>query len=363
MSVFHSILILIKGKIIVNIAGMKTYFLPVFYTVLQLLILIGLGFGLRKIGKWGDDFFRNMSSFLFKIILPVYLFVHIAPGSLEDLKQAWIFPLAGFIIVFAGVGFGLLVFRIIPLGRLERKGAVALSAFGNSGFIPLSLIEFFPISLPIIAEIFGVDAPLLFVGAYLIVQSALLWTLGNYLIIGRESKISLGELINRPFVAICIAFLFILFMPDTFFTNKSLPFAHIYSALERLSRLVLPLALISLGSMIGNLELKKLHVRKAMVIAGGVSVVRFLFMPAFFFGIYFAFLRYLHLTKPQLWVLFIECHVPPALNLSVMVNHAGVNREHTAFTMLFTYLLYLGIFPFFVILFFSLPGIGLGGFR
>jgi malate permease and related proteins len=336
---------------------MKTYFLPVFYTILQLIVLIGIGFFLRKFGKFSDTFFSGISSFLVKVILPVYLFVRIAPGSVEDLKRAWIFPLSAVFIVAIGLFFGFIFFRITRLPSLERKAAVALAAFGNSGFIPLSMVEFFPLTLPVIAELFGITTPLLFVGAYLLVQSALLWSVGNYLILGKEKKIRLRDLVSRSLIGICIAFLFVVFVPQSFFTDTSLPFAHIYSALDRMSDLVLPLALISLGSMIGGLTVKKIRLRDALKIAGGVSLVRFLLVPAVFFGLYFTVLRKLSLTGAQLWVLFLESHVPPALNLSIMVNHAGVNREHTAFTMLFTYLLYIAVFPFFVILFFSLTGI------
>ena len=289
------------------------------------------------------------------------MFVRIAPGNVEDLKKAWIFPLSAFFIVAAGVFFGFLVFRCMRLNSPERKASVALAGFGNSGFIPLSMVEFFPLTLPVISEIFGITTPLLFVGAYLVVQSSLLWSVGNYLIVGKETNIRVRDLITRPFIGICIAFLFVLFVPRSFFTDTALPFAHIYSALDKLSNLVLPLALISLGAMIGNLNLRKINMREALKIAGGVSAVRFLLIPACFFGLYFTVLRRMNLTGAQLWVLFIESHVPPALNLSVMVNNAGVNRDQTAFTMLFTYLLYIVVFPFFVVLFFSLPGIDIGG--
>lgn len=348
-----------NGVIRYDSKRMNTYFLPVFYTILQLLVLIGLGFVLRRFGKWGDSFFQSISTFLVKVVLPIYLFVRIAPGSIDDLKEAWVFPPASFVIIGVGVLFGFVVFRLLRLPELERKASIALSGFGNSGFIPLSMIEFFPLTLPVVGEVFGITTPLLFIGAYLLVQSVMLWSIGNYLIIGGDTKPRLRDIIHPPMYGICIAFIFVLFVPQSIFINKSLPFAHIYSALERLSGLVLPLALISLGSMIGGLRLKELQLRSALKIAGGVALVRFFLMPLFFFGIYFALLRRFNLSQAQLWVLFLESHVPPALNLSVMVNHSGGNREHTAFTMLFTYVLYILVFPIFVILFFSLPGVAI----
>lgn len=46
-----------------------------------------------------------------------------------------------------------------------------------------------------------------------------------------------------------------------------------------------------------------------------------------------------------------------------MASHAGINQEHTAFTLLITYLIYLFVFPVYLMLFLQrlqlLPAAGL----
>ena len=339
---------------------MFAYMLPIFYTVLQIIVLITVGFSLRRFAGWGEGFFKNLSTFVIKVVLPVYLFVRIAPSSPEDLKTSWIFPVAAVVIGFLCVGTGSAVFLLSSLERRQKRVGIALAGFGNSGYMPLSIIEFFPLSLPAVGELFGVQEPYMYVAAYLLVQSPLIWTMGNYLISGKGVRPKLREIITPPFVSICVSFLFVVFVPGRVLTDMSLPSGHLFSALERLGDITLPLILISLGAMIGSIKTGSIRLREALKMAVGTSTVRFLLLPGLYFGAYFLFLRRLSLSPAQNWVLFLESVTPPSLTLSIMVNHAGIRQENTAFSMLVTYILYLLIFPFFMMLFLSLPEIRAG---
>lgn len=339
---------------------MKSYFFPVFYTVLQIILLMGIGFFMRRLGKWEESFFKGISTFLVKIALPLYLFVRIAPGNIEDLGRAWIFPLASLFIIGVGLLLATAVIKIAGLPKKIERAGIALGGFGNSGYIPLTMTEFIPLSLPVVAEVFGINTPMIFVGAYLLVQSTLLWTIGNFLLVKRQHGYRLRDFFTPPMISIIVSFLCVLIVPEGVFTNKTLPFAHVFGAMEKVGNTVMSLVLIALGSMIGGLKFKEIPLRETVKLVGGVSIVRFLLLPGLFFLAYFTVLRRLNLTPAQLWVLFLETHTPPALNLSVMANHSGVNQDLTASTMLLTYLLYVAVIPFFVVFFFSLPGIGLG---
>ena len=121
--------------------------------------------------------------------------------------------------------------------------------------------------------------------------------------------------------------------------------------------MTLPLILISLGAMIGNLHASKEKPLKLIIMAGASSFVRFLIMPALFYGSYFLFLKNFDLSPAQLWVLFLETHIPPASNLAVMAHSKGINEDYAAYTLLVTYGLYMIIFPFYLMLFLKLPGI------
>ncbi len=232
---------------------------------------------------------------------------------------------------------------------------MALSCFGNSAIIPLMMIEIFPVTLPLIAERFGTLTPTLYVGIYVLVQNPLLWTLGNFLVSGKGKKPALKELITPPLIGILAGLLVVITGLKSILFQEQLPFYHVYGALYRLGQGAYPMILLCLGSMIANIKAKegrKILLKQALT----VSSVRFLIMPMLFLCIYFLLLRRLELSQAQIWMLFLEFHVPPATNLSIMASRRP-NESLVSFTILLTYAGYLIILPVFLLIFLSLPGI------
>ena len=333
------------------------YFLPIFYTVLQLFALIAVGFFLKRFGGWEDKFFSTLSVFVVKIALPLYLFIKISSGDPNAITRSPMFLLAAFIIMGAAAVVSIIVFHFLPLKTDEKRAGIAFSTFGNSGYFPLSVIEIFPVTLPLISELFGTSEPTLYVGVYLLVNSPLLWSAGNYLMTGKGRRPGLKEIITPPFVGVVLGFIALLTGFGAIAGNQALPFFHILSALERISAMTLPLILISLGAMIGNLHTSSEKSSKLIFMAGVTSSIRFVIMPALFYVSYFLFLKNLNLSPAQLWVLFLETHIPPATNLAAMAHSKGVNEDYAAYTLMVTYGLYMIIFPLYLMLFLSLPGI------
>ena len=64
---------------------------PVLYTILQLVVLAGIGFVLKRYAKWPDEFFQRLSRFLVTYALPLYLFSGIAQTNIHDLQTAGLF--------------------------------------------------------------------------------------------------------------------------------------------------------------------------------------------------------------------------------------------------------------------------------
>jgi len=333
------------------------YFLPIFYTVLQLFALIAIGFFLKRFGGWEDKFFTSLSKFVVQIALPLYLFIKISSGDPNAITRSPMFLLAAFIIMGAAAVVSIIIFHFLPLKAEEKRAGIAFSTFGNSGYFPLSVIEIFPVTLPLISELFGTSEPTLYVGVYLLVNSPLLWSAGNYLMTGKGRRPGIKEIITPPFVGVVFGFLALLTGFGAIAGNQKLPVFHILSALERISAMTLPLILISLGAMIGNLHATKEKPGKLFLVAGTTSFIRFLIMPALFYVSYFLFLKNMDLSSGQLWVLFLETHIPPATNLAVMAHSKGINEDNAAYTLLVTYGLYMIIFPFYLMLFLHLPGI------
>lgn len=336
---------------------MEILLLPVVYAVLQIFLLIGIGFFVKKIGPWSDGFFRGLSIFVVKVAIPLYIFVRISRTDISELSVSWIFIAAALAIVALGFVFGKIGFLIAKPGRLEERAGIAYSMFGNSGYFAITLTEILPFTLPVLADQFLSGKPFLYIGSYLLFHSVLLWTIGNHLISGRRGKIHLKELFSPPVIGIICGFIGLFLQIERITVDASMPLTHVFNALKRLSDVTLPLVLICLGSMIANLSLKKEKRKGTGRVLIPLSITRFILLPGCFYLAYFLFLRKYQFNTALIWILFIESHTPPALNLSVMAAQAGMNEELTSFTILITYVIFLIVLPFYLLLFFSLPGV------
>jgi predicted permease len=331
--------------------------MPVLNTLMQFLVLMAFGFLLTRFWGWPASFFRSLSGFIVKIALPLYFFTKISVLEPEAIRAGMLFPLAALAIVGVGLAGSWLFFRIFPASPMEKRACVALSGFGNSGYIPLMLIENFPLTLPMVAEMFGSEIPTLYVGTYLLVQSPLLWTVGNFLVTGRESRPRLRELLTPPLIGILFGLAMSLSGAGEIFLLGRYPSYHLYRALERVGQITFPLILLCIGSMIANINFSRGLNLGVVRLALGVLAFRFLLMPLLFVGGYFLILSKIGLLPPQIWVLFLESHLPPATNLSVMAAQAERNEDLVSLSVLVSYLAYLLFLPFYLLVFLNLPGL------
>lgn len=319
--------------------------LPVFYTLLQLFVLALIGFALVRLLKYPRRFFRHLSAFTANIALPVYFFVSVSRTDPADVAAGWIFLPASVAVIAAGVAFGWVSSRLCGLDVDERRAAMGLAAFGNSGYVPLTLMEIFPLTLPAVAGMFPARTASLYVGIYLLVYSPALWTLGNYLVTGSGKKLRIGDLVTPPFLGILSGLAVVLLGLQGVLLRPDLPFLHVYKALERIAALTIPLVMVSVGALLAGLGLRgggKVGHWKAAL---SVAAVRLLLLPLAFLGVYFLFLKRIGLTPVQQWVLFLETMVPPATNFSVMASRSARNEDLVSVTLLATYLLYLVALP------------------
>jgi hypothetical protein len=329
--------------------------LAVFYALLQLLFLSGLGFFLSRLRGWPRDVFHGFNRFVATVALPVSFFTSIARTDPASLRSAWIFPLAAVVVIGLGLAVAAPVILLPHVPRESRRAAMGLATFGNSGYLPLALMEILPLSLPALAGRFDFPAATLYIGTYLMVNSPLLWSLGNWLVAG-TGRPRLGELITPPFVGIVAGLVVVGFGLQGPLLDAALPFFHVFRALERIGSTTVPLVMVALGAMIGELAFAPGTRRGLLGVAAAVSAVRFVLLPAAFVALYLLVLKPLAFDEPQLWTIFLLMHLPPATNLSVMAARARRNEAQVSFTILVTYVLYLFLLPLYLLLFLRLVG-------
>jgi predicted permease len=256
-------------------------------------------------------------------------------------------------VMLVGLVYSAPLLGMLGFPRDERRVGMALATFGNSGNLPLALMEILPLSLPALSERFGFSEVPLYVGAALLVNSPMLWSLGNWLIAG-TGKPRLGEIVTPPFVGIVACLLVVVLGLQRPLLDLALPFSHVFRALERIGATAVPLLMVALGAMIGELALEPGTRRGLLGMAAVVSVVRFLLLPAAFVAAYVLVLKPLAFTPAQVWTIFLLMHLPPATNFSVIASRAGRYEEHISFTLLATYVLYLVALPLHLMLFLRL---------
>jgi predicted permease len=326
--------------------------------------------------KWSSLFFSQLALFTARIVLPIFFFVRISRSNPADLLTAGIFPIAAVLIVSFVLILALLYFRLIRLEKGKMRVGLALAAFGNSGYITVTLAEIVPATLPLFGESLGVRLPHLYIGAYLLVFSPLLWTLGNRLVAGGTRSVDSGpegrqraapnkgrysrnirSIVTPPFLGITAGLAVAFTGAGSLFLEPGLPLYALFRAMERVAELALPLVMIYLGSTIGNLSFKKLKKERIVPTLLGVIVLRYLLLPLLFFVLYTFVLRKMDLAPAAVWVLFLETHLPPASSLSLMATEEGETRDLISFVLLVTYLLYLVLLPVYLLLFINLAGV------
>lgn len=331
--------------------------LPVLYTLLQMIIPIIFGFILRKTIFFPSSFFSRLSQLIVRFALPVYFFVKISRMKVADLETAFIFPLATIIITAISILFALIVFSLAPFKSREKRAGIALGSFGNSAYLPLTLLEILPITFLPFSQYFNTDVILLYIGAYILLFSPLLWTVGNLLISGKMGKLHIKDFITPPFLGIVAGLIVMISGLGFIMEDATLPFAHIIRAAERFANITVTIVLICLGSMIADLSFPA-EKRKSMLLhALLVSLVRFILLPLSFFGFYFLSRGWQYFDQNQYLCLFLQLSVPTSTNLSIMANRAGVNTDLAPMSFMVTFILYLVFFPFWLLIFLNLPGI------
>ena len=333
---------------------MSNYFLPVFYVVLQLLIIIGIGFVVRKSGRWADNFFQGLSRLVVRVVLPFYFIVRVSQTDLSQIRVMLLMPVSAAIVVGTGLVLSLILFTILPFRGSDRRAGIAMATFGNSGYMPLAIAEIVPLSVPLVGERFGLEFPPILIAAYLFVQSPVLWSVGRHILTKSDtnrSGIRIRDLLSPPLVGILIGLAVALSGLGKVLDNPALPIAPVFAALERLAAITLPLALLNLGGLIGGLKVTRAELKPLIGMTGAVALVRLVLLPGLFYACFFGFLRHWSLAPAVIFVLFLETHTPPATNLSLMAGEAGVNEHHTAVTILGSYLLYLLLMPVYLAVF------------
>ena len=255
-------------------------FLFAFNAIMPIVLLILLGFGLKKIGFFNDDFLQTANKFVFNVSLPVLLFYNVYNiNNIGEIQWSTvIFVLIAVLFLFS-TGF---VYSKVFIKDNKQKGVVWQSFYRSNFAI---------IGLPLSQALGGNDgiavASVLSAFSIPVFNALAVISLSVYTSSDGKNKINIKEIIlkiaKNPLIIGVFTGLVMLgirqFVPvDTdgeyvFTIKNNLPF--VYQAVEMLAKIASPLALVVLG---GRFRFDAIKELKNQIIAG--SFARLILAPA-----------------------------------------------------------------------------------
>ena len=301
-------------------------------SVLAVILMIALGFGLSKRGWFKGEAGSLISRLVVSVALPAYMFANLMGGydraKLLSMLPGLPIPFAVMLICFA-LAFGIAyLFRITP----SRRGTFA-SMFGLSNTIF--------IGLPVNIALFG-EGSLPYVLLSYIANTTLFWTIGVYgiardgaLLNGRQkpslfSLDGLKRILSPPLVSFLVAVALIL-------VGVSLP-APLMTLCKTLGAMTTPLSMLFIGIVISRVEWRKLRLEKdvLLVVAG-----RFLVSPL----VLVLLARNTDLPPLMKSVFFVQAAMPAMTQTPILASAYGADSEYAGIATSLTTVLSLATIP------------------
>lgn len=221
-------------------------------SVIIIVLIMALGYYLRKKGLLADSFSGNIAMLITKIALPASIFIsvvhYLTRDTLLSLSTSLIYPFAGVGITYL-IGFALVALLKIPVGR---RG-VFINGIVNANAIF--------IGLPLNLALFGNDSMPYFL-IYYIVNTVSLWTLGAFLIANDvpEGKKQGGSMTLKGVLQKVLPPPLLGFIVGVAYLFTGLPLPSLASqTLTYVGNLVTPLSLIFIGIVLSDAGLKSIR--------------------------------------------------------------------------------------------------------
>ncbi len=255
-------------------------------TVLPIIIMVAIGYIIKRIGLVGGDFAKTVNRLVFKLFLPVMLFLNIySMDSISDIDLGY--------IGYAVVAVLIIFFVSIPLVMLvtkknDRRGPLLQAGFrSNYALVGIPLVESLGVSAAGLASATLLSAVSIPLFNMLAVVSLSVFRDGAE----RPSvkKIILGivknPLIQGIFIGLCtVALRGLLVQYNIEFRLSDI--TPLYKVLTYLSDLATPLALLMLGIQFDFSTVK--HLRRELIFG---MIMRIVAVPLLGIGVAYVFFR------------------------------------------------------------------------
>ena len=313
-----------------------TAFLTSVSSIVVIVLIMLLGYVLRRAGWLADSFSGNISKIITKIALPASIFIsvqnNLTRGKLLNLFAGLLIPAIGVVISYI-VAFILVKVMKIRVGR--RGTFINTIANANTIFI----------GMPLNVALFGNEAMPYFL-IYYIINTVSTWAFGVFLIKNddptlikeekKERKIEWKKLLPMPLVGFIVAVLWLL-------TGLQLP-SFASQTFTYIGNLVTPLSLIYIGIVLANSGIKNVILDRDTVVA---LLGRFVLAPAVMILLIKVFAPAIGLSMaPLMSKTFIVQAATPALAvLPVLAGDAHGDVDYATNVVVLSTILFIVVVP------------------
>ncbi len=280
------------------------YFKSISAVMLQIFFLGLIGFLMVRKNLLSKEGLTGLTNLLIEVVFPALIFWQIAAKfSFSLYPDWWLFSLMSVAITLFGLLIGYLTGGTPGDGQVKKE-FVSLTAFQNSGYLPLTLLGW------VVTKGQLGDA-LIYLFLFLLGFNLVFWSWGAYFLSSRKSKyFSFSSLFNAPVIATLLGFACVATRLNTVIPK------FIMSPLEVLGNCSFPLAIIVVGASLAELNVaKKFDAR----LVTRLVLVKLILLPLF------GLLLVAYIRLPYLigLLLVLELAVPSATSLAVVVRKYG----------------------------------------
>lgn len=310
-----------------------------FQPLLNLLMLVALGWLVGKLGRHSEELTRGLVYILMRLTLPaLIIFSMQRPFSVELMWQsieALLWSLGFYSIIAAGFT---IFRRVLPVGDEHKNLIQFVTLFGNVGFM----------GFPVMEALFGRES-LFLASVFNLPFNFIIFTYGVLLLRGgsgskNREPLAWKEIVFTPImVSLVLAF-------GLFVGNIRLPLP-VLGFLDLLGGITTPLSMITVGIMLARVSIRQSLLQKPL---WWMAVGRLLIAPA----VVILLGLVLPVTPQTLWTAALLTAMPAAANTPILAAEHGGPHEAASQVVLLTSLLVFLTLPVIIIamsLSFALP--------
>ncbi|MGM3173747.1 AEC family transporter [Dickeya lacustris] len=252
---------------------MPTFIVSLWHQIflsLPLFVLIALGYGLIRIGRWPSTVTDALSKFVFSVALPAMLFRMMCDFSRRPAVDARL------LIAFFGSCFIVFVLGRVVARRVFRLDGVSGSVFSLSGIfsnnvmlgLPIATLMLGPQAIPSVALVLVFNGLIL----WTLVTVSVEWARNGSLSMQGFGKTAIGVLKNPLIIGI---------LSGTFYSLTGLPLPDVVDKpIGMLGQIAVPLSLIALG-----MGLAEYRIRDGWQISVAISLIKLVVQPLVVWGL------------------------------------------------------------------------------